>query len=68
MTDFRIEHLPIAALKPNPRNARRHPRKQLSQIAGSIQEFGFNSIVVVDEDDVILVGHGRCRGGPAGGT
>ena len=61
MTDFRIEHLPIAALTPNPRNARRHPRKQLSQIAGSIQEFGFNSIVVVDEDGVILVGHGRCE-------
>ena len=59
MSDFRIEHLPIADLKPNPRNARRHPTKQLHQIAASIREFGFNSIVVIDEDGVILVGHGR---------
>ena len=50
MSDFHIEHRPIAELKPNPRNARRHSQKQLSQIAGSIREFGFNSIVVVDED------------------
>jgi ParB-like chromosome segregation protein Spo0J len=59
MSDFRIEHLPITGLKPNPGNARRHPKRQLHQIAASIREFGFNSIVVIDEDDVILVGHGR---------
>ena len=59
MNDFHIEHLPIADLKPNPRNARRHPTKQLHQIAASIREFGFNSIVVIDEDGIILVGHGR---------
>jgi ParB-like chromosome segregation protein Spo0J len=59
MSDFRIEHLPITGLKPNPQNARRHSQKQLHQIAASIREFGFNSIVVVDEDNVILVGHGR---------
>jgi DNA modification methylase len=62
MSDFHIEHRPIAELRPNPRNARRHSQKQLSQIAGSIREFGFNSIVVVDEDGVILVGHGRVEG------
>lgn len=61
MSNFPIGHLPIAALKPNPRNARRHSQKQLSQIAASIREFGFNSLVVVDEDGVILVGHGRCQ-------
>ncbi|MET4218294.1 DNA modification methylase [Bradyrhizobium sp. LB14.3] len=62
MSDFRIEHLPIAELKPNPANARRHSRKQLHQIAASIREFGFNSIVVADEEGVILVGHGRVEG------
>ncbi len=62
MSDFRIEHLPISALKPNSSNARRHSRKQLHQIAASIREFGFNSIVVVDEDNTILVGHGRVEG------
>lgn len=62
MNDFRIEHLSLRDLKPNPRNARRHSQKQLHQIAASIREFGFNSIVVVDEDGVILVGHGRVEG------
>lgn len=62
MSDFRVEHLPIAELKPNPANARRHPRKQLHQIAGSIREFGFNSLVVIDEEGMILVGHGRLEG------
>ncbi|MDD1529404.1 DNA methylase N-4 [Bradyrhizobium sp. WBOS7] len=62
MSDFRVDHLPIAELKPNPVNARRHSRKQLHQIAASIREFGFNSIVVVDEDAMILVGHGRVEG------
>jgi hypothetical protein len=38
MSDFHIEHLPIADLKPNARNARRHPKKQLHQIAASIRE------------------------------
>src|SRR3954454_5648429 len=62
MSDFRIEHLPISELKPNPANARRHSRKQLHQIAASIREFGFNSIVVADEDGMLLVGHGRVEG------
>jgi DNA modification methylase len=59
MSDFRIEHLQVADLKPNPRNARLHSKKQLHQIAASIREFGFNSTVVIDEDGVILVGNGR---------
>jgi DNA modification methylase len=59
MGDFQIEQLQVADLKPNPRNARLHSKKQLHQIAASIREFGFNSIVVIDEDGVILVGHGR---------
>src|SRR5262249_24779264 len=62
MSSFRVEQLPITGLKPHPRNARRHSQKQLNQIAASIREFGFNSIVVIDEQDFILVGHGRVEG------
>ncbi|MCP1837124.1 DNA modification methylase [Bradyrhizobium sp. USDA 4524] len=62
MTGLQVEQRPIGELKPNPRNARRHSDKQLNQIAASIREFGFNSIVVVDEDGCILVGHGRVAG------
>jgi hypothetical protein len=33
--------MPIAHLKPYPRNARTHSRKQIKQIANSIRRFGF---------------------------
>ena len=37
-----IVYRPIDQLKPNPRNARRHSRKQVQQIADSIEAFDFN--------------------------
>lgn len=59
MAQLRIEYLPIDDLKPNPRNARLHSKKQLHQIAASIREFGFNIPVLIDKDNVIIAGHGR---------
>ena len=47
------------ALKPNPRNARTHSKKQIRQIANSILAFGFVVPLVVDENNTILLGHGR---------
>lgn len=47
------------ALRPNPRNARTHPRKQVRQIADSIRRFGFTNPVLIDEAGTILAGHGR---------
>ena len=47
------------ALKPNPRNARTHSKKQIRQIADSILAFGFVVPLVVDENNTILLGHGR---------
>lgn len=49
----------IEEIKPYPNNAKEHPEKQIKKIASSIQEFGFNQPIVVDKDDVIIVGHGR---------
>lgn len=54
-----IAHLPIARLQPYPRNARTHSRRQIAQIAASIDEFGFNNPVLIDEANVIMAGHGR---------
>lgn len=50
---------PLEALVPAARNARTHSRKQLRQIADSIERFGFTNPVLVDEKDQILAGHGR---------
>jgi len=54
-----IESLAPATLKPNPRNARTHSKKQVKQIAESIRAFGFIAPVLIDENSMILAGHGR---------
>ena len=54
-----IEHLSIAELKPYPKNARTHSKKQVRQIADSITRFGFTNPVLIDNENTILAGHGR---------
>ena len=49
----------IADLTPNPRNARSHSRRQIAQIAQSIERFGFTNPILVDEVGTVLAGHGR---------
>lgn len=49
----------INQVKPYPKNAKKHPDKQLKQIAESIKEFGWQQPIVVDDEGVIIVGHGR---------
>ncbi len=55
----RIEFIAIGQLKPYPRNARTHSKKQIRQIAESIERFGFTNPVLIDDADMILAGHGR---------
>ena len=54
-----IEHLPITTLIPWARNARTHSKKQVRQIADSIETFGFTNPVLIDGENTILAGHGR---------
>src|ERR1700720_4917461 len=58
----RIEWAPIATIRPNPKNARTHSRKQIRQIAASIRKFGFLNPLIVDDENMILAGHGRLEG------
>lgn len=53
------EKIDINILKPYENNARIHSPEQLEMIGNSIREFGFINPVIIDEDDMILVGHGR---------
>jgi DNA modification methylase len=57
-----IRQKPVSKLKPNPRNARTHPKNQIRQIASSIKEFGFTNPILVDKADVVIAGHGRLAG------
>ncbi len=54
-----VEYRPIADLKLDERNPRPHSRKQVRQIARSIQNFGFNVPVLIDRDGRVVAGHGR---------
>lgn len=54
-----IELRSPGSLQPALRNARTHSRKQVRQIADSIQRFGFTNPVLVDGEGRILAGHGR---------
>ena len=49
----------IKSLRPYPSNARTHSRKQLKQIAASIERFGFTNPVLISDDREIIAGHGR---------
>ena len=49
----------ITSLRPYPRNARTHSRKQVKQIAASIERFGFTNPVMISDDGEIIAGHGR---------
>jgi len=55
----KLEHIATAELIPYARNARKHSDQQVAQIAGSIQEFGFNAPVLIDAQNGIIAGHGR---------
>ena len=54
-----IEQIALGDLKPWAKNARTHSKKQIRQIADSIEAFGFTNPVLIDEHRTILAGHGR---------
>ena len=54
-----IEARPPSELRPYSRNARTHSRKQIRQIADSIERFGFTNPVLVSDEGDIIAGHGR---------
>jgi DNA modification methylase len=49
----------VRNLRPNKRNARTHPKKQIKQITNSIRRFGWTYPILADENGTILAGHGR---------
>ena len=59
MSKLKIEYIPIDDIKTYENNAKLHPAEQIEQIKKSIQEFGFNDPIAIDENNVIIEGHGR---------
>jgi hypothetical protein len=56
---MKIETLKTTDLIPYARNTRTHSPEQVSQIAGSIREFGFTNPILIDGENGIIAGHGR---------
>src|SRR3989304_1580497 len=59
INNMEIIELKISEIKPYLKNAKEHKESQVKKIANSIKEFGFNQPIVIDKDNVIIVGHGR---------
>jgi DNA modification methylase len=55
----KVEMLATSILTPNPQNARRHPDKQIEQLAANIRRFGFPVPILADQENMIIAGHGR---------
>ena len=55
----RVEYIAIADLQPYAGNARTHSKKQIQQIAKSIERYGFTNPVLIDDGNGIIAGHGR---------
>lgn len=49
----------IGDLRPNPRNARTHSKRQIRDLAKAIEAVGFIGVIVVDDTGMILAGHAR---------
>src|SRR3990167_803179 len=56
---LQVREVQVGAIAPYVKNAKTHPGRQIRQIADSIKAFGFLQPVVLDKDNVLIVGHGR---------
>lgn len=60
MENLKIEYLDISELLPYAKNARKHDKKDVDNIAKSIEKYGFNDpIGIATDKNVIIEGHGR---------
>ena len=54
-----VKNIPIGEIVPYARNAKKHDKRQIDNVAESIRQYGFVQPVVIDRDGVIVIGH--CR-------
>ena len=59
MSDLEVKYLSINDLVPYANNPRTRTDNQVTQVASSIKEFGFNNPILIDEGKGVIAGHGR---------
>lgn len=67
MQELNIKYMNIRDLKPYKKNAKKHSKEQVEQIANSIKEFGFTQPVIIDKNNEVVAGHGRILGAKKAG-
>lgn len=67
MHELNIVYKNIKELKPYKKNAKKHNKEQVEQIANSIKEFGFTQPVIIDKNNCVVAGHGRILGAKKAG-
>jgi len=59
MADLKVVYCDPSDIIPYAMNSRTHSDEQVAQVAASIKEFGFTNPILIDEQNVIIAGHGR---------
>lgn len=57
--DLTINYIAVSDIRPYKSNPKLHKNKQIQQIVNSISEFRFNNPILIDEENIIIAGHGR---------
>lgn len=61
MNSSKIEFVDIKDLKPYEKNNKKHPKQQIEAIAVSIKRLGFINPILIDDNNIIVAGHGRLK-------
>lgn len=56
----KIVYKKLSEIKPYKNNARKHDKKQIEQLANSIEKLGFRGVILIDKNNTVIAGHGRC--------
>jgi len=57
--NLEVAYIATTDVIPYANNPRTHSDQQVSQVAASIKEFGFNNPILLDDHNGIIAGHGR---------
>ena len=57
--NLKIEYLPSASLRPYAGNPKIHSPSQIRKIADSMRTFDFTNPILIDDNGVVIAGHGR---------
>lgn len=54
-----VVYIKLGEIRPYEKNTKKHPKEQIEDVAESIKSFGFKQPLVLDKNNVIIIGH--CR-------